>query len=396
VKILDVNEFYAEQGGGVKTYTNEKLRHAAQLGHELVVVAPGPRDAEEERLGGRVVWVKGPPMPLDPRYYVMYRERAIFELIERECPDVIEGSSSWAAGWIAARYPGPGVKALVYHQDPVAVYPHTLFDRWFSARSIDAACFPYWEYVRRLAHHFDVTVVAGSWLAQRLETFGVPRARAVPFGIDRRLFAPDRRDERLRSELLRRCGLPDSARLLITVSRHHPEKRLGFLFRALALAQRERPLGLVVFGDGPMRRVVEAQARQVAGVHLAGFVNDRDLIARAVASADAMLHGSAAETYGFVVAEALCSGTPVIAPERGGAYELCRPEYSEVYSPGDASSCAAAIARLLGRERSAMSQAAALSSTQLVLEPQQHFARLFELYQSLVNHRSHTAVPSAT
>lgn len=342
------------------------------------------------------MWVRGPAMPLDPRYYLMLRERAVHEVIARERPDVIEGSSAWTAGWVAARCPYPAVKALVYHQDPVAVYPHTVFDRWFSARTIDAACFPYWEYVRRLARHFDVTVVAGAWLAERLAAFGVDRARAVPFGIDRSRFSPERRDLSLRRELLARSGLPESASLLVSVSRHHPEKRLGFLFRALALAQRQRAVGLVVFGDGPLRRWVEARASRVPGVHVAGFVEDRDRIARSVASADAMLHGSAAETYGFVVAEALCSGTPVIAPARGGAYELCRPEYSETYTPGDTESCAQAIGRMLDRDREQLSRSAALASADRVLEPHGHFTRLFELYGSLVERQRATARATST
>lgn len=388
MKILDVNEFYAERGGGVKTYTNEKLRQASRLGHEMVVVAPGPHDREEERLGGRVIWVRGPHMPLDPRYFVMYRERAIHELIAREKPDVIEGSSLWSAGWIAARYAGSGAKALVMHQDPVAVYPHTLFDRWFSPSAIDAACYPYWEYVRRLASRFDATVVAGAWLERRLTTFGIRGAHAIPFGIDRAQFSPSFRDLELRRELLARCGLPETAQLCISVSRHHPEKRLGFLFQALERARRERELGLVVFGDGPMRSVVAAQASRVTGVHLAGFVEDRTYVARAIASADAMLHGSAAETFGFVIAEALCSGTPVIAPNRGGACDFLAPEYSETYRPGDVEGCAAAIGRLFARDRAHLSAAAKSAARVRVREPEEHFVGLFALYEALAKRAS--------
>jgi alpha-1,6-mannosyltransferase len=383
VKVLDVNEFYAERGGGVKTYTNEKLRQAAALGHQMIVVAPGPEDREEERLGGRIVWVKGPHMPLDPRYFVMYRERAIHEIIRSEQPDVIEGSSLWSAGWIAARYEGRGAKALIMHQDPVAVYPHTLLDRWFSPSAIDVAFYPYWEYVRRLASRFDATVVAGQWLADRLRTFGVRGAHAVPFGIDRSAFSPSLRDLELRRELLRRCGLPETARLCVSVSRHHPEKRLGFLFRALERLRRISDVGLVVFGDGPMRSVVESQAARVSGVHLAGFVDDRPWLARALASADAMLHGSAAETYGFVIAEALCSGTPVIAPNRGGAFEFLAPDYSEMYTPGDVGSCAAAIRRMFARDRAKLSRAATQAAASRVREPVEHFAALFSLYEEL-------------
>lgn len=384
MKIVDVNEFYAERGGGVKTYVNEKLRQASALGHELVVIAPGERDGQEARFGGRVIWIRGPKMPLDPRYFVLYREREVHRLIARERPDVIEGSSLWSAGWFAARYPGSGAKALVYHQDPVAVYPQTFLDRWFSAEQIDEVCFPYWQYVRRLANHYDATVVAGHWLQRRLSMFGIPRAEAVPFGIDRSHFSPAHRDETVRKELLLKCGLPAGAKLLVTVSRHHPEKRLGTLFKAVGRVRREREVGLVVFGDGPFRPIIEAQAAKVPGVHLAGFVGERSVVARALASADAMLHGSAAETYGFVIAEAMCSGTPIIAPDRGGAFELVEPSFSEVYPPGDVEACADAIGRLLDRERTELRDAALKASDAKVESPRAHFARLFELYAELV------------
>ena len=383
MKIVDVNEFYAERGGGVRTYVHAKLEAAAARGHELCVIAPGPSAGEARLHGGRVRWVKGPPMPFDPRYYVLHREREVHRIIDEERPDVLEGSSPWTAGWFAARYPGPGAKALVYHQDPVAVYPHTLFDRWVPPDTIDQVCLPYWRYVRRLAQRFDATVVAGQWLAERLRGFGVEHAFAVPFGIDRGQFSPSHFDEALRRELLRQCGAPKTGVLLVSIGRYHPEKRLTQLIEAFGLLSRERPAGLVVFGDGPFRRWVVRAAERTPGVHLAGFVSDRDYIARAVASADVFLHGSAAETYGFVVAEAMCSGTPIVAPDRGGAFDLVEPSFSETYRTGDAEAAASALERLLQRDRATLRLAAANAADRVVQTTQQHFDGLFELYQRL-------------
>src|SRR5690606_39056034 len=125
-------------------------------------------------------WVKSPKLPPDPRYHVLLRERAVHEIIRREAPDVVEGSSTWTAGWMAARYPGSVARTLIFHQDPVAVYPHTLLDRVLSHERIDQGCEPYWAYLRRLASHFDRTVVSGAWLAERLRGFGIERTAAVP------------------------------------------------------------------------------------------------------------------------------------------------------------------------------------------------------------------------
>jgi alpha-1,6-mannosyltransferase len=56
MKILDVCAFYSPQGGGVRTYIDQKIRLASQLGHEVVIVAPGDEYAVLDRgPGARIV-----------------------------------------------------------------------------------------------------------------------------------------------------------------------------------------------------------------------------------------------------------------------------------------------------------------------------------------------------
>jgi alpha-1,6-mannosyltransferase len=384
MKIADVSEFYAERGGGVKTYTQHKLRAASAAGHELVVVAPGARDGEEPFGGGRIVWVKSPPMPLDPRYHVFVSRAAVHAVLAREQPDVIEGSSVWSGGVFAGSFAGAALKALIFHQDPVAVYPHTFLDGVLSSQRIDRLCEPYWGYLRRLAREYDVTVTAGAWLAQRLRDNGVDNARPVSFGSDTTAFSPALRDPALRAELLARTGTPSEGQLLVAVARHHPEKRLHTLCEAVRLVRARRPVGLVIFGDGPFRWLVDRWARQAGGVHVAGFTSNRQELARALASADALLHGSAAETYGIAVAEALSSGLPVIVPDRGGAAELADASCAELYPPGDADACARAIERLLDRPRAVLSLAAGVHAARAVRDLDHHFRDLFALYGELL------------
>ena len=59
-------------------------------------------------------------------------------------------------------------------------------------------------------------------------------------------------------------------------------------------------------------------------VRLLEPTTDRPALARMMASADALIHGCEAETFCFVAAEALASGLPLIAPDRGGAADLAR------------------------------------------------------------------------
>ena len=387
MKIADVSEFYAEQGGGVRTYTHQKFEAASRAGVDLTVIAPGPEDRIEPRKGGRIVWVKSYPMPLDPRYFMLLRQSAVHQILHDTAPDVVEGSSTWTAGWFVARWPGHASKALVFHQDPVAVYPHTALDRWVERGKIDEWCAPYWNYLKRLSVHYDATVVAGAWLAARLAGFDVQRPVAVPFGINKSELSPLRRSVNVRRKLLAKCGHHDDVPLLVGISRHHPEKRLGTIIEAFrrARAHRQGRLAFVLFGDGPLRPWVRRLARRVDGLHVAGYTRNRDELAQALASSDAFLHGSAAETFGLVVGEAICSGLPLIVPDAGGASDLADPAWAEVYRPGDVQACAHAIQRLLARDRTALNDATTSAAKHRVLSIDEHFATLFETYEKLAN-----------
>lgn len=380
MKIVDVAEFYANQGGGVKTYLHQKLSAGAAAGHEIVVVAPGPENGVEERHGGRIVWIKGPPMPFDPRYYVLWNEAAVHRALEAERPDVVEGSSPWSGGWFAARWRGDAVKSFIFHQDPVAVYPETFLDQRLSHARINQLARPFWSYLQKLSAHYDLTVTSGEWLAAKLRSFGIREPHAVPFGIDKHRFSPTHADGETRQQMLAACGAPADASLLLTVSRMHPEKRLGVLLDAFEKASKTRNLALVIYGDGPMRNTIRKRARSMQGVHFAGYTSSPDELPRAYASADALLHGSAAETFGLVIAESICSGTPVIVPSVGGAADLAAPGWAETYTPGDVDGCALAIERMLSRDRASLRAACVDAGQTRISTMAEHFAGLFEVY----------------
>jgi len=383
MKIVDVAEFYADEGGGVKTYINQKLRAGAAAGHEIVIIAPGPEDKEERRHGGRILWVKGPHMPFDPRYFVLHREKAVHALLDQERPDVVEGSSVWTGGWFAARWKGNAAKALIFHQDPIAVYPETFLDRYMKRQKVNQLFGWYWKYLHTLAKRYDSTVVSGHWLAEKLRTHGISNAHAVPFGIDKSQFSPSLRDAEVRRTLQAACGVSSDAPIFVTVSRFHPEKRLGMLLEAFKKVRETHEVGWVIYGHGPQRASFDKAAQGVSGVHVAGFTSSREALATALASCDAMLHGSAAETFGLVVAEGICSGLPVIAPDVGGAADLVEDAWGMHYSAGDADACAQAMRAFLARGADVYADGVARAAAERVQTEKQHFDQLFAYYGDL-------------
>jgi alpha-1,6-mannosyltransferase len=151
---------------------------------------------------------------------------------------------------------------------------------------------------------------------------------------------------------------------------------------------------LVIFGDGPLRHWVEGQAATTPGLHVAGFIEDKAKLAAALASADIFLHGSAAETFGFVVSEAICSGLPVVVPDAGGTREIASPQFAEVYRAGDSIACAEAVERLLGRPRGELEGALENACATRVWDIERHFAELFHFYAKFA-HGNKARIPEA-
>lgn len=378
MRIADVNGFYAGAGGGVRRYVEAKFLAAETAGHTLFVVAPGENDACEERSGGFVRWIPSPLMPFDPRYRRFAEPKAVWAALDAARPDVVEASSPWGSADLVAGWAAKTAKSLVFHQDVVAAYAHTWLDRRLSRAAIDALAWPWWERLRRLARRFDVTIAGGEWLAARLKARGIANATAVSFGLESGRFGPQHRDPVLRAALMARCGASPVGKLVLAVSRFHPEKRLPMLIDSFARARGAlSDMGLVIVGDGLARRSVERAARRTQGVALLGAVSDRAELARIVASADLFVHGSAAETYGLATAEAIASGLPVVTPDYGGAADLTRRGCSLTYRTGDPEACAAAILEALAG-RTHLPSAPAPGSLD------QHFQALFAAYEALV------------
>ena len=377
MRIVDLNGFYAEAGGGVRRYVDAKFEAARTAGHDLTVIAPGAASRIEARAGGRVAWVASPPMPFDPRYRRFSGRRAVWAAIDAAAPDFVEASSPWLSAAIAAAWRGPAARALVFHQDVVAAYAHTALDRLVDRPLIDAAAWPWWARLRRLSRRFDATVAGGEWLAERLKAHGVANAVAAPFGVESGRFSVSLRDEALRAELLGRCGVGPDGRLLLAVSRYHPEKRLPTVIAAFARARRLKPeIGLVVVGEGLAWRAVTRAAAATAGVCLLGQLADRDALARILASADLFVHGSGAETYGLAPAEAVASGLAIVVPDSGGAADLARRGPSKTYRVGDPADCARAILAGLAGDVDPPTAPPPGSLND-------HFAALFALYEGL-------------
>jgi alpha-1,6-mannosyltransferase len=261
------------------------------------------------------------------------------------------------------------------HSDPMAAYAY----RWFGFLNpgiIDGIFSRFWDHMRFLGRSFDAVVSPGRELAERLKQRGLTNVSTIPLGVDGR-FSPDKRDPVLREALLRELGLGPSANLFLSVGRLAPEKRPDLIVKAVGDAAAARELGLVVVGEGSMGRKLERLAAGSGRVAFLGHISDRNLLARLMASADGLIHACEAETFGLVLAEALASGTPVIVPDRGGAFEQLRPGAGLHYPAASRADLVEAIIKLVEQRADGRSRAWPLGSPRLMDD---HFCELFGLY----------------
>jgi alpha-1,6-mannosyltransferase len=313
-------------------------------------------------------------------------------LIRATNPDVLQVSSPFLPVWVAKSAKSSALRAYVYHSDPIGSYLEPLASRWFSRRWGETLVAPAWAYMRAVCRQFDVTVVAAHWLEESLKQRGCQRVETAPFGIAHGDFGPERRDESLRRKLLGSLAEDPRARLLLVAGRLAVDKRQARLVEAMLSVAERRPIGLFLLGDGPEREKLARLGARLPCFHWRGFSKDRAEYSRILASADALVHGSVSETYGFVLGEALASGTPLVVPDIAGARALASPECSEGYAAeGGPSEIAAAIERLLERPREVLSKAARNRADTLP-SMDDHFAALFALYSERLARRHHSAV----
>lgn len=379
MRIVDVCAFYAPQGGGVKTYVERKLKAGAAAGHEIIILAPGHCNAEKAVEGGRIITLAARRFPLDRRYHYFDDEAALHDALTALHPDIVEASSPWSSAAMVGRWRGNTPRTLIMHADPLSAYAY----RWFGAvaerATIDRGFEWYWRHLRRLDQAFDLVVSASEGLSHRLRNGRLGRVQTIPMGVEPGIFSPALRNDRLRRRLLDMCGLDETATLLIGVGRHAPEKRWPQVIEAVTSAGYDRPVGLVIVGDGRDHRSVRRAVANNPHIRLLAPTTNRAVLAELLASADALVHGCEAETFCMVAAEARASGIPIIVPDAGGAADQVQGGIGLLYRAGQSDDLARAIAHFL-RDDPAAQRLCAARAAASVTTMDTHFSELFLVY----------------
>jgi glycosyltransferase involved in cell wall biosynthesis len=361
--------------GGQGVYVRHLSRELARLGHRVEVIGsqPYPVLDDHEEYAGRLRLTELPSLDL-------YRQPDPFRTPGRDeyrdWIDLLEVGTMWTGG-----FPEPLTFSLrarrhlrarrgdfdVVHDNQTLGYgllgdvgaplvttihhPITV-DRQLE---LDAAAtwqrrysvrrwYAFTRMQKRVARRLpSVLTVSGTSRQEIVDHLGVrpDRIHVVHIGADTDLFSPD-------------PSVPVvPGRIVTTSSADVPLKGLVFLVEALAKVRTEHPAAhLVVVGkrptEGPVARAIERYGLEGAVDFVKG-ISDAELV-DLVRSAEAACVPSLYEGFSLPAAEAMATGTPLVATTGGAIPEVAGKDGETCLAvpPGDAGALAAALGRLLG------------------------------------------------
>lgn len=328
MRVAIVTESFFPQVNGVTNTVRHIVDRLLELGHEALVIAPGPGLVVYRT--ARVVRVRSIAMPGYRSFPVGLPDVAVEQALAKFRPHVVHLASPIALGAV-------GLRAARRLRIPtVAVYQTDIggFARQYGVRAEGAVA----RWVGRIHRRSSRTLAPSTASFDQLTALGVTDLHLWRRGVSLDLFGPQHRLSQLNERWTRR----DRGSLAVGyVGRLAPEKQVRRLPEVAGVPGTR----LVVVGDGPSRGWLE---RRLPDAKFTGLLRGQDL-AHAFASLDVFVHTGVSETFCQTVQEAQASGVPVVAPAAGGPLDLVEHGRTGLlYDPDEASSLRDTVARLVG------------------------------------------------
>ncbi len=311
MRIAHVANFYGPRSGGLRT-TMHRLGHGyLAAGHEVLHIVPG-RDYEREWTeSGLRITIPGRVLAGTGGYRVIVNVSRVRRILAEFRPDALEVSDRFTLTSLGDWARENSVRSAVFSHETLT----GLSETFVRAPLLTSPPVDWWN--ARMARRFDHVVATTAFAAREFERIGVGNITRIPLGVDLAEFHPAKFDQTLRTNLL-----GDNDILLVHCGRLSPEKRAErSIETAIELARRGRRVRLVIAGDGPSRDSLQRLATGHA-IEFLGFVTERDVLARLLASADVVLAPGPLETFCLAALEALASGTPVVASASSAVREV--------------------------------------------------------------------------
>ncbi len=235
--------------------------------------------------------------------------------------------------------------------------------------------------------------------AKAIETYHLDpdRVRVVTSGVDTTLFKPRSVNH---EQLLSHYSNVDAARPIIFAgSKLTAIKGTDVLLQAAALYSKlpEHPLTLVA-GEGDERAALEAMRDEL------NLCNDVIFLGQQSAAqmvewynvAEATVLASRTDWFPLVVIESLACGTPVIASDVGGLFQLVTSNVGRLFSAGDYATLAAHVTDFLRSDFKATRQAACVAHVREKFSWDTTVDQVVDVYHEVLKEHDSVTCPGGT
>jgi glycosyltransferase involved in cell wall biosynthesis len=186
-----------------------------------------------------------------------------------------------------------------------------------------------------------------------------------------------------------RFGIAEDEPIVLAIGRLSSEKAhidLLAAFRLLLTVNPESKAKLIIVGDGPERKRLEAATAEYGINGRVQFAGQISNVKPYYAAADVLVLPSHSEGSPYVLLEAMAAGLAIVATKVGGVPEMVEDEESALLvPPREAEMMAAAISRVLtdaNLARKLTANASALISTRY--SPETYVRSLVEIYRGVI------------
>lgn len=299
LRISLITETFFPQVNGVSRTLDRLVDYCSGCGDRIQLLTP--RYEQEPKLHHSVEAVswRSVSLPFYPEVILpLVTTGTVANTLKRFQPDLVhiatEGTLGRAALQACRRLGLPVVSS--YHTN----FPQYL--RMYRAGLLEPLC---WRYLRWFHNATRMTFCPAPSTRNVLQQQGFRNVEIWSRGVDSFRFSPSKRDDRQRESF----GVGADEILMVYVGRLAAEKNLEMLMAAWQKLPNRQDCRLLLIGDGPLRKKLEAGADD--RTIFAGYRYGEEL-ARMFASSDLFVFPSLTETFGNVVLEAMASGLPAI------------------------------------------------------------------------------------
>jgi len=304
---LYAGTYVKDKDGAVKSIY-QLVASFRKHGHDVAVWSPDV-SPQNDHNGMAVHNMPSIPVPLYPDYKIGFFTAATRHQLDAFAPDIIHISTPDIIGR----------KFLLYAKTkkiPVASAYHTDFPSYLAYYHLGFAVKSTWRYLTWFYNTCNVTLAPNESTRQKLQEQQIRNVAIWSRGIDKELFDPVRRSDKLRA-----AWNATNRTVIVYAGRFVPYKDtqvvMGVYERFMQIDYADK-VRFVLIGSGPDE---EEMRRRMPDAVFTGYLTGVEL-PEAYTSGDIFLFPSTTETFGNVALEAIASGLPAVVSDVGGCKDI--------------------------------------------------------------------------